>query len=256
MNSHGSYEGLRSELYDLLWDNEQLGDEEFYRHIIECNSGCALEVGSGTGRLILPYLKLGLEIEGVDCSASMLNICHQKALRDGLSINLYQQKMQELNLPRRFRTIYIPFFSFQSLYNYEEALEALKRFYIHLESNGQLIISIYVYCHLTQTNTYKKNWRIQKTGIRPSDGATFSCYRDEKYNFIEQVVTCYYRYIIYQNLQEVTKEYYVCKKRCYDKDEFLLMLRRVGFKEISVYADYSNREIIDESKVMIFVANK
>ena len=65
----------------------------------------ALDVGCGTGRLVLDYLQQGIECDGVDNSPEMLALCREKARVLHVSPNLYQQPMQDLGLPRRYRTI-------------------------------------------------------------------------------------------------------------------------------------------------------
>lgn len=109
------YSGLAASLYDLWWGEKPLLDDAFYRRMLEQLPGPALEVGCGTGRLLIPYLRDGFEVEGVDCSAEMLALCQKKAEHFGLKPLLYEQFMQKLDLPRHYRTIYIPFRSFQLL---------------------------------------------------------------------------------------------------------------------------------------------
>ncbi len=135
------YSGLAAELYDLWWAEKPLEDESFYRRMLEQCPGLALEVGCGTGRLLLPYLQAGFDVEGVDCAPEMLAICQQKAEREGLTPILHQQFMQDLDLTQRYKTIYIPFRSFQLMSDRDDALKSLQNFYAHLEAEGQLLIS-------------------------------------------------------------------------------------------------------------------
>ena len=56
----------------------------------EENLGPALEIGCGTGRLTIPYLEAGLDVEGLDSSGQMLEICRTKAAARGLLPVLHQ----------------------------------------------------------------------------------------------------------------------------------------------------------------------
>ena len=67
----------------------------------------ALDVACGTGRLLIPYLEAGLDVDGCDISKDMLALCRERAEREGLSPDLYEQAMHELDLPRKYRTIYL-----------------------------------------------------------------------------------------------------------------------------------------------------
>src|SRR3954471_4387091 len=79
----------------------------YFQAIIERFGQPALDVACGTGRLLLPYLRAGLDVDGCDISEDMLALCREAAAREGLSPTLYAQAMYELDLPRRYRTIVV-----------------------------------------------------------------------------------------------------------------------------------------------------
>ncbi len=136
MKSGDVYYGIVAESYDLWFPGPEFEDSDFYRRMIEAVPGPALEIGCGTGRLLIPYLRDGLDVEGLEPSPDMLDICREKAQRDGLSPILHQQLMHQMDLPRRYATIYIPFSTFMILPDRGEAAEALRRFHAHLEAGG------------------------------------------------------------------------------------------------------------------------
>jgi SAM-dependent methyltransferase len=59
----------------------------------------ALDVACGTGRLLIPYLRAGLDVDGCDVSRDMIALCREKAEREGLSPTLFVQAMHELKPP-------------------------------------------------------------------------------------------------------------------------------------------------------------
>src|SRR5262245_31100417 len=65
----------------------------------------ALDLAGGAGRLLVPYLRAGLDVDGCDVSEDMLARCRERAEREGLTPTLYAQALHELDLPRRYRTI-------------------------------------------------------------------------------------------------------------------------------------------------------
>ena len=95
------YRGLMAQAWDLLrGDYSAWADRPFYRAIIERRDGPALDVGCGTGRLILDYLQAGLDVDGVDNSPEMLAICRAKAAASGVDVSgrLFEQEMDRLAL--------------------------------------------------------------------------------------------------------------------------------------------------------------
>src|SRR5262249_25663499 len=106
--SDWDYRGLAAECYDLWFGDEPFWDQAFFHGRIRDNGGVAMEIACGTGRLLVPFLREGLAVEGVDASEEMLAICRAKAARVGLTPTLYHQLMQDLDLTPRYRTVFIP----------------------------------------------------------------------------------------------------------------------------------------------------
>lgn len=77
----------------------------YYKGAIERYGQPALDLACGTGRLLVPLLKDGLDVDGCDLSADMLACCRLRAERMELSPRLYLQAMHALDLPRRYRSI-------------------------------------------------------------------------------------------------------------------------------------------------------
>ena len=133
MSADYEYTGLVAQAWDLLrGDTSAWPDRPFYRALIERHGGPALDVG-GTGRLLLDYLDRGLDIEGVDNSPEMLDLCRAKAAERGVDVNgrLHHQGMDALSLSRRYGVILVPSSSFQLLTDETSAAAALGRFREH-----------------------------------------------------------------------------------------------------------------------------
>ena len=118
-------------------------DQAFFERAVRDQAGPALDVGCGAGRLLLPMLQAGLDVEGVEPSADMVAILRQRAERQGLTPVVHEQPMQALDLPRRYRTIFVPCGSFQLVIDRADACETLRRFHAHLEHGGILLLTIY-----------------------------------------------------------------------------------------------------------------
>ena len=63
-----------------------------------------LDVACGTGRLLLPLLRAGIDIDGCDISGDMLHHCRRKSTRVGFKPHLSEQPMHTLEMPRRYKT--------------------------------------------------------------------------------------------------------------------------------------------------------
>ena len=138
------YTGQAALHWSTVSETDSRWDQAFYRQIIQQQGGRALELGCGAGRLLLAYLQTGLAVEGADISDEMLAVCRQKGAEIGLQPTLYEQPMQALETPHRYRTIYIPCGSFVCVMDRNLALETLQRCYAHLEPGGVLAFNIYL----------------------------------------------------------------------------------------------------------------
>ena len=81
----------------------------------------------------------GLDVDGCDVSADMIELCRERADRAGLSPTLFVQPMHELEPPRSYRTIVVcGAFGLGS--TREQDAEALARFHRYLEPGGTLVL--------------------------------------------------------------------------------------------------------------------
>ena len=138
------YRDLLASTWDLIrGDMSDSPDRLFRRDFVENNGQPALDVGCGTGRLLLEFLADGMQVDGVDVSPEMVELCRQKAADQSLSPDLYVQAMEALALPRRYRSIIVPSYSFQLTTDLHDAERALRRFYEHLLPGGGLLLTIW-----------------------------------------------------------------------------------------------------------------
>jgi SAM-dependent methyltransferase len=237
----------------------------YHQKLIESYGQPALDVACGTGRLLLPYLRAGLDVDGCDISPDMLALCREKAEREGLSPRLYQQAMHELDLPRTYKTIFVCG-SFGLGGDRRQDLDALRRFYQHLEPGGVLVLENYLpYGNANEWQYWVKDKRRQLPEAWPppgerrraSDGAEYGLrMRIVDVDPLEQVVTLQIRVELWRENQLVEEEERTLKGQKYFKNELLMMLEQAGFDEIKVQGDFTEAEATPEHQVLVFIARK
>lgn len=104
-----------------------------------------LELGCGTGRLLLPLAEEGCEVMGVDASPAMLAVAQERLAAAGIDdYTLLTAEMSRVNLPAAYRAdlIIIALNTFQYLTSVEAQIATLRRVHPHLATGGRLIIAL------------------------------------------------------------------------------------------------------------------
>ena len=113
----------------------------FFQQEIIRHSQPVLDLACGIGRLLIPLLRLGIDVDGCDISEDMLLYCRRNAERQGLTPNLYQQPMHAFEIPREDKTIFICN-AFDLAGSRLKDLETLRRCHAHLDVGGALLFNI------------------------------------------------------------------------------------------------------------------
>jgi SAM-dependent methyltransferase len=138
------YTGLMALAWDpLRGDTSDGPDRTWFRALIEEVGQPVLDVGCGTGRLLLDFLADGVDIDGLEISTDMLALLRTKAASAGLVVEgrVHEGSMESMALPRRYRLVMVPSSSFQLLVDPMVAAEAMRRFHEHLVPGGALAMS-------------------------------------------------------------------------------------------------------------------
>jgi SAM-dependent methyltransferase len=136
------YQNLEAALHDPFWDTEGPPAElplldAFLRDV----SGTSLEVGCGSGRLLLPLLARGHDIEGLDPSAEMLALCRQNAEELRLAPTLHHASLEAFAPQTRYAAAAVPAFTFQLVDDPSKAIAALRGL---LQPDGKLYLTTFI----------------------------------------------------------------------------------------------------------------
>ena len=78
MISGASEHPLIAEVYDAVPSHQNRPDVGFYTKVATESAGLVLELGSGTGRVLIPVAKAGKMVYGLEASEHMLSRCREK----------------------------------------------------------------------------------------------------------------------------------------------------------------------------------
>jgi ubiquinone/menaquinone biosynthesis C-methylase UbiE len=248
------YWGLMASTWDLFLGNEaRWEDTLFFRELISRYGQPVLEVGCGTGRLLLAYLAQGIEIDGVDNSPEMLAICQAKAQQRGLQPALFQQAMEQLDLPRRYRTIIIPASSFQLVTDPVMARQAMQRFFAHLEPGGVLVMRFMI--SWREGDPKQTDWKLTGEAVKPEDGAIVRRWSRASYDVENQLANSEDRYEVISQGEIITSEYHqhTPATRWYTQAQALRLYEEASFTNFCLLGEQN--ALLTSAKEPIFTVS-
>jgi SAM-dependent methyltransferase len=236
------YQGMMASAWDLLrGDTSDWADRPFYRDVIRASGQPALDVGCGTGRLLLDYLADGMDIDGVDNSPEMLALCREKAERSGLQPRLFLQSMEELALPRQYRTIIVPSSSFQLVTDAQRAAQVMGRFYAHLAPGGTLVMPFMLIWQRHDAGA--EEWTHAGEQTRPDDGTLVRRWSRSTFDIAAQLEHTEDRYELLRGGVIVASESHARSPatRWYSQQQAIDLYLSAGFTDIRLVREFSDQ---------------
>ena len=252
MMSESDYEyyGLMAQTWDLFrGDTSKWEDRQFYLDIISESGQPVLDVGCGTGRLLVDYLSQGIDIDGLDISPEMLDLCQQKMDDQGLTTSLYEGAMETIQLPRKYQTIIVPSSSFQLVLDPGTARRAIENLYVHLVPGGTLVMPFMK----VWKEGYESSWRLTGEKIRQSDGAKVKRWSRNWYDPINQLEHNEDRYELIKDGKVIASEHHLRSPatREYSQRQALDLYIRAGFVDLRVYKGFTHEQASEEDDIFV-----
>lgn len=239
-----------ADLYDLLY--EDLNDSKFWNNLCHKYGGPVLELGCGTGRIMLGLAKAGFDVAGIDKSKELLAVLKKKALKDGMNPQIKEADMRSFSVDRMFRTVIIPFSSFQHLLNTKDQEACLKTVKKHLLQEGNLIIDVF-----NPDESRPENIMCHQKTIKDSSGRIISKFHTQTFNKTLQHTNSIFFIDITEKtgtLKRITTDF-TLKYHFYR--DLKKLLESCGFRVVETYGDYSQTRFSEkDSPRMIVVARR
>jgi len=263
VSKYGGYEDLpfMGELYEYIPGYTVRGDRDFYLQYCKSTDGKVLELGCGTGRVLIPIAEAGCRITGLDLSEYMLSECRQKLQKKDNDIQsrtrLIQGDMRNFKIDDTFSTTIMPFRPFQHLIDAGDQLSCLKNINKHLAKKGRLIFDVFQVnleiitrplsgeeiedlpqCELPDGRKLRRTGRLT------------AYQRAEQYNDVELI------YYLTDTNGTTKRIVHAFPMRYFFRYEVEHLLARCGFKIIDLFGDFDKSPLTDDSPEMIFIAEK
>jgi hypothetical protein len=235
------YHGLAVSTWDV-WRDETAGwpDRSLYLDVIRRFGEPVLDLLCASGRLLLDYLGEGVDIEGLDGSGEMLAVVREKARRLGLpEPTLHHQGLEELELPRRYRTILGASSAIQLVTDPGSARRTMHRIVEHLEPGGAFVGSFAF--GWRDGDRLDTGWELLFEKRRPDDGATVRSWAREWHEPNEQLWHAEQRFEVERDGEIVASEQLrrSPEGRWYTQDQAVALLRSAGLVDVELFSGFT-----------------
>jgi SAM-dependent methyltransferase len=262
-SQYGGYEdqAFVAGLYDYVPDYAGRPDLGFYLGYAQAAEGKILELGCGTGRLLIPIAAAGYEVVGLDLSEHMLARCREKLQRQPADVRVRAQVVQgdmtAFGLGETYALITVPFRAFQHLLSMNEQLACLRCACDHLDPGGRLILDLFQVNLRYLVDPASKEEQEDFAGVALPDGRTFrrthriaAWHRAEQYNDVELI------YYVTRPDGATERLVQAFPFRYFFRYEVEHLLARCGYCVAELFGDFDQQALGDDSPEMVFVAER
>ena len=139
---------VTAKYYDAAYSAKQdLVDLPFYLELAGQSPGPILEIACGTGRVLLPIARKGIEVHGVDNSLPMLTILKAHLADEPHDVRqrvtLHEGDMRDFRLGAQYPLVMIPFRPMQHMHTVQDQVSALRTAALHLTDAGILVFDVF-----------------------------------------------------------------------------------------------------------------
>ena len=216
-----------------------------------------LELGCGTGRLLIPLAEAGYRVTGVDLSPEMLRIARAKARgsRCRRKRHADRGRLCGRSARRSYRLAFVVMNSFLHLDTQERQLAALRHWREHLAPGGLLVIDVF-HPDVTQLAGFDGRLEWDKTWNDPETGATVMKWLTRTVDLAEQTlhVTLIYDEVAADG--SLRRTLVPFETRYLWRFEAELLLGKAGFTLEALYGDWDANPFESASDRMILVARR
>ena len=240
-----------SHVYDLL--HAQLTEDIAFvlPYATEAN-GPILELGCGSGRLLLPLAKAGSVVTGLDNAQRMLDSAESKLSQHNLKADLVSADMTNFTLAQKQFALAI--ISYNTLTHLTQAQigSMLKSLSQHVVDGARLIIDTvnpFMLAAIEDQPAYESEGSVSNGDLTVEQAARYT------HHAHEQRVSIEWQYAIQQN--NATETIDAKTDHNYHYPHLLqMLLQNHGFSWEAVYGDYDLSEFDEGSERLLIVAQK
>ena len=232
-------------------------DVGFYVEEATRAQGRVLELGCGTGRILLPIARAGCSITGLDSSPAMIARCREKVaaepapVRSRITLDERDIRDARFGGDASYRLVIAPFRVLQHLTTVDEQVECFTAVARLLSPGGRFTFDVFN-PHFAALTGADGTEREDTPEQRLPDGRSFRrAARVKRVRWVDQVSEI--ELIYYVSGQRYVQAF---DMRWYLRAELLHLLARSGFRACDIYGDFNRAPVGDSSPELVVSAER
>ena len=240
-------------LYDLVY-GWYTADLAFYVERARAARGPVLEAACGTGRVLIPTLEAGVDIDGFDLEPAMIERLRAKAAAKGLAPRLAVGDLRAFTMPRRYALVTIPFRAFMHLHDTDDQIDALRCVREHLVPGGALVFNLF-YPRWEYIREHDGRRLLEREFDEAGGGRHVAFWDAARYDRVNQRVAVERDVVVRDGERETTHRYGFSLRWTF-RYEMELLLRAAGFTRHAVARGWDDAPFAHDHEEMVWTAWK
>lgn len=246
---------ISAKYYDGAYVKD-LSDANFYLDLAKETGGPVLEVGCGTGRVLLPTARAGIEIHGLDNSQPMLDLLREKSARESAEvqkrITLHSGDMRDFHLGRTFALVTIPFRPMQHMFTLADQVSALKSAAAHVAKGGILAFDVF-FPKFERLALRMGEEQLETEWSPTSDTVIRRYYRKDALDKINQSLSLTFTFQTYRDERLIREESEAIKMSYYTYPHLRALFLIADLEPIAEYGSFAKTPLDNSAEEMIFL---
>lgn len=237
-------------------------DIPFVRGLVHESGTHVLELGAGSGRLLVELAKVAHFVHGVDSSEAMLALAHKRL--EALPVKVRERvtvthaDMSKLDLPwaaDTFDLALVPYNTFMHL-NSAQGIQTLRRIRPYLKQNGRLFIDLINPFHIAATPD-DSTLLLEKTVTDPETDEIIMQFAANRLDMEAQLLEITWVFdaspaaggAVSRTVARMQYHYRL-------PHQMQLLLQETGFRLVEIWGDYGRSPFTEESPRLLLLAEK
>jgi len=247
---------LSAKYYDGAYGSVDLADARFYVDLAKETGGPALEMGCGTGRVLLPTARARIEVHGLDNSRPMLDVLRENAGRESAEvqerITLHAGDMRSFRLGRTFALVTIPFRPMQHMFTVADQVAALRSAAAHLAKGGVLAFDVF-YPKFDRLPQRIGEEQLETEWSPDAETVIRRLYRKDALDKINQSLSLTFIFRTYRNGELIREESEALKMSYYTYPHLRALFLMADLEPVAEYGSFAKTPLDNTAEEMIFL---